>query len=475
MITLIKLLNSNKKSHLIFIFLIISYLFPFKVFASNEVLTLEDFISQVIERFPLILVAEQERAIAEGRRLSAVGAFDFNFRNQALMRPLGYYETRRFSSIIEKPLETYGMNVYGTYRRGAGNFPIYEGKDVTTDGGEFGAGVQVPLLRNREIDSRRGGLKTTDIGIDLADQSIVLQKIDIVLRATFLYWDWVATGKKTDIVNTLVDTAKLRDEGIVERVKQGDLPEFERMDNLRNVLERESQLVRAERNFQEASIKLSLFLRDERGSPIMPLKSTLPKDFPDPNSTFLSEADLYKKALMKRPELKSIILEKDQNRIDIELAENDFSPRLDFLMEVSKDLGGRDKTREDTELESGFIFEVPLERRVSRGKIESTKAKNLQLNNQEKFIREQILAEVQDAISSIQNAKELIKIVKKEYEFADKLEKGERFRFEAGESTILIVNLREQATADTAVRKVDAMAQYHKAEAFLKATIAEGY
>jgi hypothetical protein len=42
-----------------------------------------------------------------------------------------------------------------------------------------------------------------------------------------------------------------------------------------------------------------------------------------------------------------------------------------------------------------------------------------------------------------------------------------------GESSIFIVNLREQATADTAVKEVEALQEYHIAEANLKAALGE--
>jgi cobalt-zinc-cadmium efflux system outer membrane protein len=443
---------------------------------AEQVLTLDSLVATLNERFPLIIAAEQERIQAEGRKRTALGAFDVTWRNRATIRPLGFYEMQRFDSVIEKPAELLGMNLFAGYRRGTGSFPEYEGKDVTTDGGEFRAGVQVPLLRNREIDERRGGLRSADLGILLADQSIALQKIDIFLRASLAYWTWVATGKKTEVIQSLLETARVRDDGIRERVLQGDLPEFERKDNQRSVLERESQLVAAERDFQEASITLSLFLRDESGNTLLPLKSQLPKIIPPPAMAgAFEEESLFKRALDQRPEIQGLMLEQKQNTVELELAENDFNPRLDFLMEVSKDVGGRDRTREPTELESGLFFEIPFQRRQAKGRIESAKARSTQINNQEKFFREQVLADVQDALSALRNARGQIEIVTREMKFAEELEEGERIRFRSGESTILVVNLREQATADSAVRKLEALAEYQRAEALLKAALGENY
>jgi hypothetical protein len=46
-------------------------------------------------------------------------------------------------------------------------------------------------------------------------------------------------------------------------------------------------------------------------------------------------------------------------------------------------------------------------------------------------------------------------------------------RFEAGEGTLLLVNLREQAAAEAALRNIDALAEWHKALAARRAALSE--
>ena len=52
------------------------------------------------------------------------------------------------------------------------------------------------------------------------------------------------------------------------------------------------------------------------------------------------------------------------------------------------------------------------------------------------------------------------------------MEDAERTKFERGDCDLLVVNLREQATADAAVLAVDAAANYFMAQAQLHAAIA---
>ncbi|MBS1214342.1 MAG: TolC-like outerrane protein, partial [Proteobacteria bacterium] len=54
---------------------------------------------------------------------------------------------------------------------------------------------------------------------------------------------------------------------------------------------------------------------------------------------------------------------------------------------------------------------------------------------------------------------------------ASKLEEGERTRFDLGDSTLLVVNLREIAHGDAALLQADAATTVHKAQADFRAAL----
>jgi outer membrane protein, heavy metal efflux system len=55
---------------------------------------------------------------------------------------------------------------------------------------------------------------------------------------------------------------------------------------------------------------------------------------------------------------------------------------------------------------------------------------------------------------------------------AREVEKGERERFELGDSNLIFVNLREQTAAEAAIREIDALSDYEKAKAAYRAALA---
>lgn len=442
--------------------------------AQSGPLTLEQLLKSVDEAYPAILAAETERGRAAGQYRAALGEFDIRWKSGADFTPEGYYQKRIYNSTLEQPLEFSGANIYGGYRRGTGDFANYEEKDLTTTGGELLAGFRLPLLRDREIDKRRASLAGADLGIDLANAQVQEKRIEIVKQASDRYWIWVNYGRRLEIAEQLLKQAKERDSALRQRVQLGDLPVFELNDNQRNVLQRENQLVQSERDFQNASILLSLYLRDTNGETILPSRGQVPPSVPLPNEKLLlAVEELSATALTKRPEPRSIQLAIQQTEIDNRFQQNQLQPRLDLNVELSNDIGRGEPTKEPTELMAGVNLEIPLQRRTAEGNIMANEAKLTKLRQEYKLQKDRIQTEIADAVSAIINARSQVNITKREVEFAKDLERGERDRFTAGDSTILFVNIREQATADSRVRELDALTRYQLATVALRAALGE--
>jgi outer membrane protein TolC len=125
------------------------------------------------------------------------------------------------------------------------------------------------------------------------------------------------------------------------------------------------------------------------------------------------------------------------------------------------------------QLEAGVQLEVPLQVNVAGGREDFSKATLARLELQERFLKDKIAVEVYNAKSALNAALLRAQLTEQETQLAKKLEQGERVRFRQGDSNQLFVNIREQATADAAVREVDALAEYLKSLANLKAALGE--
>ena len=80
--------------------------------------------------------------------------------------------------------------------------------------------------------------------------------------------------------------------------------------------------------------------------------------------------------------------------------------------------------------------------------------------------------EVRDAASAVNAAFQRVQVIRDEVEVSRELEEAERTRFELGEGTLFILNLREIQTGEAAIREVLAHADYQRALAQYEQAIA---
>jgi outer membrane protein, heavy metal efflux system len=435
-----------------------------------SVLHLNEVLQSVRDKFPLLEGARRDTKAAEAEVRASEGAFDIQWRTRAITSPMGYYQNERIDSILEQPTTLWGTSVFAGYRLGTGNFAIYDGKMETNEGGEVRAGLSIPLLRDGPTDRRRVNIKKASLGVQLAEMQVRQQSIDSVRTASHRYWDWVAAGQRVEIFRSLLAIAEERDKGLAERVKQGDLPDFERQDNLRAILQRRSQLIGAERALQQSSIELSLLYRDGQSNPVLLTAERLPKKLLSPGPGE-EPTDTVEVAAQRRPDLLRFVALREQNELERRLAVNQAGPRIDATVQMSRSLQLGDPTRNLTQMEAGLLIEVPLQANVARGREDSANATELRLEFQERFVRDRIHADINDARSALEAARLRVDVTAKETQLARNLEQGERERFVHGDSNQLFVNLREQATADAAVREIEALADYRKSLATLLAAL----
>lgn len=81
----------------------------------------------------------------------------------------------------------------------------------------------------------------------------------------------------------------------------------------------------------------------------------------------------------------------------------------------------------------------------------------------QKYREQQVVVDVDNALSAIERAKERIAAAADSLRLAHTLEEGERFRFSLGATSVLFVNLRERNAVDSEVQLIRAKADYQKA------------
>jgi len=437
-------------------------------------LDVQDVLTAVQSSYPLLTSAYLGRDVAAGENISAWGDFDTKLKGFSISRPEGFYEYYRNKVSLEKPL-FHGGYLYGGYRIGEGNFPVWYGEQETNGGGEFAAGVGIPLLKDRAIDKRRAELFKAQLERQRVEPEIRAQLIDFSRIATIYYWDWVAAGQARDAQQALISLAQQRVQQIQRRIELGDLKQITRINNEQLIASRETKLIESERKLQAAAIKLSLFFRDPAGEPLLPHESLLPSGFPEQTLPTQAElADATDAAIAASPLLAEMDWQIRQTRVDLQQAENSLLPKLDAQLYASKDVGDPTSEKGDKtpfELEVGLFGEVPLQRREAFGKVTSTQAKLQQLTVKRRFTADKTVAAVQDAVSALLNAQERIRRAEQNVSLADEALDLARIQFNEGDIDLVELNIYEQATTDARLIEISAKADFFKAMADYRAAL----
>ena len=447
-------------------------------------LTLEEVTRTADSFFPILQAARLEGEVREEKLRTVRGAFDTTLSLDGEITPLGFYENRTGSASIEQPTPLWGSRVYAGYRYGEGDFPSYQGGELTDSAGEVHVGLDVPLFRGGRIDQARASIAAAKLDRKSFTPEIELDRLRVIRDATLAYWDWVAAGRVVEITAALLEVAEARQTQIARRVERGGEAEINLADNQRLVVERRARHRGAERDFRQATLRLSLYYRDEEGSRIAVDASRLPASFPE---EFLLDSAMVASDLgrvrKEHPRLRQLTIERERLALDVRVAQNDGLPKVNLGLEGSQDFGnsrpGIDErgslssdSRSSTEVSLRMRFELPFQRREARGRLGVARIRLDQLDRRIQFAAEQVETEALIALESLEAAFVQTSQARQNVELADRLRTAEARKLRAGLSNLIDLNIREIQAASASQDLVQAQRAYFRALAEYRARVA---
>lgn len=444
---------------------------------------LEDVLRSVDAHFPTLHALRAEASAREQDLRAERGRFDLQLALEGDVRPLGFYESRAAGASLEQPSRLRGSRFFAGYRIGAGDVPSYQGGRITNESGELSAGVEIPLLRGGAIDPARGAIARSEIALRQMTPAQQLERLEVIRAASLAYWDFVSAGRGLEVAERLVAVAEERQTQIARRVEAGAEPRIDLTDNRRLIVERSKALRGAERDFEQAALQLSLFLRDDAGRPRRADRSRVPIAFPAevPLSDAAVDADLAF-ARTRHPILAPFALERERLQVDLRLARNDALPNLDLRVEGAQDLGGAnagidevgklsDDPRGSSELMASVRLALPVQRRQALGRAAAAQARLSRVAAREQLARERVEAEARAAVAALSAAYDQTGQARENVELARTLREAEARRFGLGRSNLIDVNIRERQAASASLELVEAQASYFRALADYSARV----
>ena len=425
-------------------------------------LEFQDFLKLVSENHPQILQAKLKRNQANAKRLETQGAFDpsLNSKNS--------YNIYNSSSAPGKEQEAFTssnsldiLTRYGAKLSAGAKFAEGDIKtplSPTGSGGEYFIEAQIPLLRDAIYSLNEA----------IADLTLYRKQLDVLQKASELYWKWYASFKVLEVENHLVDLITEQSDFVKAQVEYGNLAQLAYIEVSTDLQKRLFKRAKAERKAQEMSLALANYLWLESGEPLgLFAKDQVPSVKEDITKNLvienINEAKL--KALKFRPEFKAINLSKDIAILERKFAKNQMLPELDLFINQGVETG-EDSIGPTTA--AGVNLSIPLRVRTGQGLKKQAELSLQSLNLASRELMQNVILELENAVSELEQSKAKTKFAKESLILANQLFEGESEKFKLGDSTLFLVIRRQRAMAEANIQYYKAFADYRTAEQVFK-------
>lgn len=335
-----------------------------------------------------------------------------------------------------------GPNLSLGYERAQGTY-LNSQHNLPADG-LLNLGIDIALLQGFWTDESRTLLRQAKASRAVAavEKQLVLNRL--ILEATQQYWYWFEAWNKLKVQEKGVKLALERFNGVVESANLGDAP---MIDTVEAKIQVQNRMVNYEEFFAQYKInqiELGFYLWEDS-------LNFVNKNLP-PFYAFFDEAtlpdfnlDSIQDNLASHPELNEKTLQLKLLDFDKTLAKQYFLPQLDFSYHPLTGLNQFQNNRDlnPNNYKMGLSIKVPIFYRKERGNLKSIQLYQMQTQYDLDQKRREILNQTLSIYKDLEAKKKQIKAQKENVKNSWELLKAEQQKFQLGESSIFMVNTRE--------------------------------
>ncbi len=330
-------------------------------------------------------------------------------------------------------------------------------------------GVNIPLLKNLVIDKRRAYLKQSKLYNEMAftEQQALIN--NIMMEATTQYWEWVNAYQTYEVIKKNLIISQNRFEMVKKIYKNGERAAIDTTEAMYQFQTFEFQSNESWLKFQKERIELSAFLWQANNNPYLLPENIVPQKGWDNeanvNNFDINLPELLANAQQVHPELllynnKFRILE-----IDKKLKFQELLPKLDFKYNhLSKGYNAfaSDGLLFRNNYQYGLKLEMPLLFSQGRGQYMQAKLKieEAHIAQSQKLLT--IELKLKNYYNEFQTLKSQIQLQKGMLSSLEKMLRAEERLFQNGESSLFLINSRENKVLETERKLIELKTKYCK-------------
>ncbi|WP_396595908.1 TolC family protein [Dokdonia sp. R86516] len=419
---------------------------------SPQNISFEEYLGYVKQHHPLIKQAELVLSTGEANLLKARGGFDPKIEvdyDRKKFKDTEYFD--QLNATFKIPT-WYGIELKGSFEENTGKF-LNPNLTVPEDG-LYSAGVSFALAQGLLINERMATLKKARFFEQqtIADRDLLVN--NLIYEASLAYFDWVEAENEKAIYGTFLENATTRLDAVTRSVAEGDKAAIDITEARITAQTRRLDLEAASLKAQKARLVASNFLWID-GIPLE-IQETV---YPEKPELAVLDASLLLVGitdtsvfLNNHPKLKSLDAKIDGLEVDRFLKKNKLLPKVNlqynFLSPDADRLDGFNTANYKAFVDVSF----PIFLRKERGDLNLAKLK-VQDAQFERTATSLAIKNKLDAteaeITSLLEQNNLITEIVVDYEA---LVKAEERKFFLGESSLFLINSREQKLIDARLK-----------------------
>ena len=423
------------------------------VLADSSILTFAEFQRRVASAHPVVRQARLLDSLTAGRERMARGAFDPRVSTQ--------WDRKRFAGktyfdYLDAELSVptaIGADVTLGFERTRGALAAPDRATPAT--GLFTVGVSLPIGQRLVTDERRVALAQARALREVAagERDAMVNKLLAMSAAA--YADWYEAQQRHRLATEGVRLAVIRMDAVRARARQGDAAAIDTIEVGLEVGRRQLVLREADLALRNASMVVQGMLWDERGRPVdLPANMRAVVSDPDEMLGQTLDAPRLVEAARRHPEVRKAMAK---------VREEAAARRLVLQRSVIPDIkgtvaalgsrgGGLDLDEADAKV--GASASIPLLWRRERGALDASTARLAQLTTEEALTRRGVDVALDVALNEWRAIEDLLALQDEVVASARQLQEGENRKFEAGESTVFLVNARERLVLDEEAKRI---------------------
>ncbi|MGK7392374.1 MAG: TolC family protein [Candidatus Cyclobacteriaceae bacterium M2_1C_046] len=432
---------------------------------SLNILSYRTFMERVDNHHPLAYQANLQLIRGEATVQRARGAFDPMLFTDFAEK---FFNNKEYYSRIDGGLKIptwFGMELQSGYEQNEGIF--LDPENTTPGGGLWYAGISFPIGQGLFIDKRRAELRKAQLFEEISEAERQLMLNDLLYDAGRAYWEWFNAYHIMNVYEEAYALAEQRFFAVKRGAALGDRPSIDTLEASIQVQDRLLNLQEAQLDFNNATALLSIYLWEEGFFPLEVESGTLPMplesvEITGASTEFVTGLDSL---IQLHPQLRQYDLKLDQLEIEKRWQQEQLKPRLNLKYNALAEPINGDPIAAYTpnNYTWGLEFRMPLFLRRERGSV-----KLADVNLQETAFdfsnkSASLFYKAQSSINTWNTTEEQVILYRRTVSDYQALLVGERRLFNAGESSLFLVNARETSYINAQIKLIDLLTKNHKA------------